>query len=122
MKEFWEKHKSDIALAALVIYTISLGVAAADEWFKLGIFPTKLDRLIAQSIQKFESQTPGEQAKGKQEILEYGDFAVPQLIKALDQPGPTKDLAIECLKKITDQDFKDPAGWKQWFRQHQSEF
>lgn len=122
MKEFWDKHKADIGLAALVIYTLILGVATADELFHLGLFPTKLDRMIAASIKKFGSADAKEQEAGKAEITEYGDFAVPQLIKALNQSGPTRELALFCLQKISDQKFTDPEQWKKWYKEHKDEF
>ena len=122
MKEFWEKYKAELGLAVLIIYTLSLGVATADELFHLGLFPTKLDRMIAQAIEKFESQDPREREQGVKEIIEYGDFAVPQLIKALDEPGQARTLALRCLKKISGLDFEDPEKWKEWYKQHREEF
>jgi hypothetical protein len=120
VKEFWDKHKADIGLAVLVLYTLSLSVATADQLFNLGLFPTKLDRMIAESIRKFDNDSTRDQ--GMKEITQYGDFAVPQLIKALSDGDKIRTASITALKKITDQDMDDPAQWKEWYRQHQDEF
>ena len=122
MKEFWEKHKADIGLAVLVIYTLSLAVATADQIFGLGFFPTKLDRMIAESIDKFASDQEKVRKEGVKEIIEYGDFAVPQLVKALDRDSRTRELAVHSLKKITEQELKDNQEWKDWYKRHKDQF
>ena len=122
MKEFWEKHKADIGLAVLVIYTLSLAVATADQIFGLGFFPTKLDRMIAESIDKFASDQEKVRKEGVKEIIEYGDFAVPQLVKALDRDSRTRELAVPSLKKITEQELKDNQEWKDWYKRHKDQF
>jgi len=80
VKEFWEKHKANIGLVVLVLYTVSLAVATTDQIFGLGLFPAKLDRMIAESIEKFDSDEEKVRKEGVREIIEYGDFSVPQLI------------------------------------------
>lgn len=122
MKEFWDKHKADIGLAVLVIYTLCLGGATADQLFNLGLFPTKLDRMIGQAIDKLGSQDPEARDQAFTEIVQYGDFAVPQLIKALNQQNPVQEAAIKALKQITDQSMDDPAKWKEWYKQHKNEY
>ena len=59
---------------------------------------------------------------GLEEILEYGDFAVPQLVNALDGKQSTRELAVEALKKITDQNMDDPEKWEQWYEQHKHDY
>jgi hypothetical protein len=120
VKEFWDKHKADIGLAVLILYTLSLSVATADQLFDLGLFPTKLDRMIAESIRKFNSDSTRDE--GMKEIIQYGDFAVPQLIKSLDDGDKVRTSCIAALQKITDQDMKDPAKWKEWYNQHKDGF
>lgn len=122
MKEFWDKHKADIGLAILVIYTLSLAVATTDQIFGLGLFPAKLDRMIAESIEKFDSGEEKLRKEGVREIIEYGDFSVPQLIKALDKDSRTRDLAVHSLEKITEQEFKDIGEWKDWYKRHKDQF
>lgn len=122
MKEFWDKHKADIGLAVLIIYTLSLGVATADQIFNLGFFPTKLDRMVSVSIEKFSSKAKNDREKALKEVIEYGDFAVPQLIEALDRDEQTRKLALEALRKINDQNFDSPEKWKEWYKQHKGEF
>lgn len=116
------KYKAEIGLAVLVIFTVSLGVATMDELFQFGLFPTKLDRLIGEAIDKFESQDPRTRETGVREVIEYGDFAIQQLIKALDKKGQTQDVAVRCLKKITGQRFETPDKWVEWYQQHKDEF
>ena len=122
MKEFWEKHKANIGLAVLVVYTVGLGVATADQVFDLGLFPAKLDRMIAESINKFDSAEKTDREAGLHEILQYGDFSVPQLIDALDRSQQTRNLAIQSLKAITGQELEDPKKWKQWYEQHKQDY
>ena len=122
MKEFWEKHKANIGLAVLVLYTVSLAVATTDQIFGLGLFPAKLDRMIAESIEKFDSDEEKVRKEGVREIIEYGDFSVPQLIKALDKDSRTRDLAVHSLEKITEQEFKDVREWKDWYKRHKDQF
>lgn len=120
MKEFWQKHKAEIGLAILILYTVSLGVATADELFHLGLFPTKLDKLIAQSVEKLGSSDPDEVKQGSRELQEYGDFAVPKLVAAVE--GEASDKVMENLKVITGQEFSEPAKWKEWYSEHKKEF
>jgi hypothetical protein len=122
VKEFWEKHKANIGLAVLVLYTLSLAVATTDQIFGLGLFPAKLDRMIAESIEKFDSNEEKVRKEGVREIIEYGDFSVPQLIKALDKDSRTRDLAVHSLNKITEQEFKDIGEWKDWYKRHKDQF
>ncbi len=115
MKEFWEKNKANIALAVLLIYTLILGVAAADDIFKLGMFPTKLEKMIAKSIDEFSSPDAEAKQKAINSILEYGDFAAPQLMKAMREGGETEELSISCMQKITGQKFKTVEEWNKWY-------
>jgi len=120
VKEFWDKHKADIGLAVLILYTLCLSVATADQLFNLGLFPTKLDRMVAESIRKFASDSTRDE--GMREITQYGDFAVPQLVKALNDGDKIRTASMTALQKITDQNMDDPAKWKEWYRQHKDEF
>lgn len=123
IQEFWGKYKAEIGLAVLILYTLSLGVATADELFGLGLFPTKLDRMITAAIQKWESPDASVREEGMKEIEEYGDFAVPQLIKCLDREGPVKEMALQALPKVSGQNFgADVAAWKKWYQEHKDEF
>jgi hypothetical protein len=121
LKELWDKHKANIGLAVLIIYCLSLGVATADEVFHLGIFKTKIEKMVAACIDDFSAERT-RQDKAVKDLVEYGEFAVPQLVRALDRGGPAQELSIQCLQQITGQTFKEPAQWKDWYRQHESEF
>jgi hypothetical protein len=121
LKELWDKHKANIGLAVLIIYCLSLGVATADEVFHLGIFKTKIEKMVAECIDNFSAEKT-QQDKAKKEVIEYGEFAVPQLVKSLDRSGQTQEIALQCLKEITGQDLKDVAAWKDWYSKHESEF
>ncbi len=122
-KELVVKYKAEIGLVVLVLYGITLGIAAGDEIFDLGLFPTKLDRMIEESIGKFKSPDSGLREEGVKEIKEYGDFAVPQLIEALDDDSEVRELALECLTEVTEQKFgRDVEAWKSWYKEHKKEF
>jgi hypothetical protein len=111
-----------IALALLVIYTLTLAVASADEIFGFGIFPTRLERMIKVSIGNLGSSNATIRDDAKKEIELYGDFAVPQLIRAMDNSA-IKDQAIELLKSVSGKDMgSDPKAWREWDQQHKHEF
>jgi len=125
MNEKVEKIKSkwpQIALAILVIYTLSLAVATADEVFHFGLFPTKLERMISQALDNLKSPDAAVKVDAKKELELYGDFAVPQLIKALDDPQTQPEL-IDLLKAVSGKDFgNDTNAWKDWYQKHKHEF
>lgn len=111
-----------IALVILILYTCSLAVATADEVFHLGIFPTRLERMIGKAIKNLKSPDAAVQEQAKKELELYGDFAVPQLIKALDDPA-IKSQALDLLKEASGKDLgPDPKEWKEWYERHKSEF
>lgn len=122
MKEFFSKRKADIGLAVLVIYTLTLGVATADELFNLGLFPTKLDKMIAAAVKQLESDDPGLRQKALQDLVEYGDFAVPQLIRALDKERTPRDLALKALEEIQGEKKPSPEAWKKWYQENKDRF
>ncbi len=111
-----------IALALLILYTLSLGVATADEVFHLGIFPTQLERMISKAINNLKSPDAAVKDSAKKELELYGDFAVPQLIKALGDTQLRPDV-IDLLKEVSGKDLgSDPQAWKDWFEKHKHEF
>jgi len=111
-----------VALVILALYTCSLAVATADEVFHLGIFPTRLERMISKAINNLKSSDPQVSAAAKKELELYGDFAIPQLIKALNDSA-TKTQALELLKSATGKDLgPDPKEWKDWYSRHKNEF
>ncbi len=122
MKEFWERHKADLGLMVLVLYTLSLGVATADEIFHLGVFPTKLERLISEAIDRFDNPRARVRDQARAQVVQYGDFAVPQLVQALDRGGRTRKEAIKALQKITELGFESPEKWREWYGLHQEQF
>lgn len=118
LKQKWPQ----IALVILGLYTLSLAVATADEVFHLGIFPTRLERMISKAINNMKSPDASVQDQAKKELELYGDFAIPQLIKALDDPQ-IKVQALELLKSATGKDLgPDPKEWKNWYSKHRNEF
>jgi hypothetical protein len=122
MKELWEKHKGTIGLALLIVYTLGLGVAVADEIFHLGLFPPKLDKLIAKAIDDFASPEVKVRDQAFNDIVEYGEFAIPLLIKSLDGDPSVRDASIKALQKITEQKFAEPGQWEEWYAEHKSDF
>lgn len=125
MKEKIEKLKAkwpEIALVILILYTLSLAVATADEIFHLGLFPTQLERMISKAITNLKSPEPQVRESAKKELELYGDFAVPQLIKELDDPT-IQGVVIELLREVSGKDFgNDIKAWKDWYQKHKKEF
>jgi len=118
LKQKWPQ----IALVILGLYTLSLAVATADEVFHLGIFPTRLERMISKAIKNLKSPEAAVQDQAKKELELYGDFAIPQLIKAMDDPQ-IKSQVLELLKSATGKDLgPDPKEWKNWYSRHKNEF
>ena len=112
----------NIALVILIIYTLTLAVATADEVFDLGIFPTKLERMVSKAIKDLKNPDPKIQTQAKKELELYGDFAIPELIKALNDPE-VKDEVLALLKQITGKNLgEDPKEWKKWYKRHKHEF
>jgi len=112
----------NIALVILIIYTLTLAVATADEVFDLGIFPTKLERMVSKAIKDLKNPDLKIQAQAKKELELYGDFAIPELIKALNDPE-VKDEVLALLKQITGKNLgEDPKEWKKWYKRHKHEF
>jgi len=122
LREFWRKHKGDIGLALLIVYTLSLGVAAADEIFHLQLFPTKLDRMIEDSIENLDSENPKSRQEARTNLLQYGEFAVPKLVGAVDREGQTGEAAMRLLQKITERKFESPSDWQDWYQKHQEDY
>ncbi len=129
MRESWNsivdalvRHKGNIGLVLLIVYTLSLGVATADEIFHLQLFPTKLDKMIQQSIDNLDSEKLQERKRARDKLLQYGEFAVPKLISATARKGRTGEAAMEILRKITEQEFDTSPKWKEWFRKHQEDY
>ncbi len=122
MKELWDNYKANVGLVLLIVYTLSLGVATADEVFGLGLFKTKLEKMINVAVDKFDSEVKSEREAAARELIEYGDFAVPQLVSALGGEGPARELAIYCLQQITDEKYSDPGEWEQWYQQHGDQY
>jgi len=121
MKNLKEK-LPNIALVILIIYTLTLAVATADEVFDLGIFPTKLERMVSKAIKDLKNPDPNIQSQAKKELELYGDFAIPELIKALNDPE-VKDQVLTLLKEITGKNLgEDPKEWKKWYKRHKHEF
>jgi len=111
-----------IALVVLALYTASLAVATADEVFHLGIFPTRLERMISKAIKNLKSPDAQLQDQARKELELYGDFAIPQLIKVLDDPA-VKAQSLELLKSASGKDLgPDPKEWKDWYNRHKNEF
>jgi hypothetical protein len=111
-----------IALVVLVLYTASLAVATADEVFHLGIFPTRLERMISKAITNLKSSDPQVKDQAQKELELYGDFAIPQLIKVLDDPL-IKTQVLELLKTASGKDLgPNPKEWKDWYDRHKNEF
>lgn len=122
MKELWDKHKANIGLAILIVYTLSLGVATADEIFGLGLFPTKLEKLIGEAIDNLDGEEAAVRTAAMTELVQYGDFAIPQLMSAVHADGRKGKLAMEALGKITDQKLDTPEEWDNWYDRYKDEF
>ncbi|MFO8056052.1 MAG: hypothetical protein R6V10_02000 [bacterium] len=122
LRDIWTRHKGNIGLALLIVYTLSLGVATADEIFHLQLFPTKLDKMIQESIENLDSENPKDRKQARTNLLQYNEFAVPKLVAATDREGRIGKAAMELLRKITDREFDTPEEWKQWYQKHQEDY
>lgn len=127
VKEWWDAHKENILLGILVLYVISLAVVTIDTVFGPWLFPPKLDKQIAQQIDKLKSPDPNEQNQAIEDLVnDKGDFAVPQLIKLLKKksvPEQAKINAMTALSKITEQNLgNDPQAWISWYEKNKHMF
>ncbi len=122
MKELWDKYKIEIGLGLLFFYVISLGAATADEIFKIGLFPTKLDQKIESSLDNYYLKDANLEKTAMRDLVEYGDFAVPKLVGALNDGDEVQALCIKTLQKITGNNFKTAEEWKKWYSDHRGDY
>jgi len=133
----------NILVVGLVVYALVLAVLAADQLFNLGLFPPELDKMLRRDIRTLaaivsDPNLTDEEKKAKaqpiaEEIVNYHEFSVPHLIKALESKDTRlHDPAAQCLVQIGARFFKlpeaqgksfgtDPAKWKEWWKQTQAE-
>jgi len=134
---FFQRHRARLLLAALVLYTIALGVAVCDDVFHLGLFPTALEREARGFIAGFDDPDEATRREAAEKLAKQVDafVAVPELIRALGHASPTvRGLAAECLRRLTKSDLPfDPAAppaerraaiarWRQWWRENKDHF
>ena len=124
MKDWWENNKGNIVLGILVLYTLSLVVITVDEVFRMGWFPTALEKQINAQVDVLVDGDEGQRNLAAQRLLEIGDFSVPALIKQLDAENPTvRENTTTLLTKLTGQRFgTDTERWKTWFRKNRDRF
>ncbi|MFW6164057.1 MAG: hypothetical protein ACODAJ_14920, partial [Planctomycetota bacterium] len=100
----WARHKATVLTVALVLYTIVLGVAVADDVLHLGLFPTRLEAMARERIADLGHEDEERRRKAADELVRKIDafVAVPALLDALDADSlQRRTLAIECLRRIT---------------------
>ncbi len=134
---FLRRHRPTLLTVGLVLYTIALGVAVCDDAFKLGLFPTALEREARGHIRQFSSEDPAARREAADRLVRQVDafVAVPELLRALGSESPrVRQTAIECLRRITKADVAfDPAAapaerraaiaaWRRWWRENRDRF
>jgi hypothetical protein len=134
---FFQRHRARILLAAVVLYTLALGVAVSDDVFHLGLFPTALEREALDHIRQFDTDdAAARRAAADKLIAEVDAFvAIPELIQALGDSSPrVRGTAADYLRRLTKADLPfDPdaapaerraavAAWRQWWRENKDHF
>ena len=134
---FLQRHRARILLAAVVLYTLALGVAVSDDVFHLGLFPTALEREALGHIRQFDSEdAAARKAAADKLIAEVDGFvAIPELIRALGDSSPrVRETAYGCLRRLTKADLAfDPdaapadrraaiAKWRKWWDENKDKF
>jgi hypothetical protein len=117
-----------LLVAGLAVYVGALGVLTADSVFRLGLFPPKLDRMLAAEIAKLGSPGGKQRLAAQDEIVAYHEFSIPPLIAALKRgDAQQKDRCAECLRLIAKKYFlseanygTDAAAWSEWWRIEQA--
>ena len=85
-----------LLVAGLAVYVGALGVLTADNVFHLGIFPPKLDRILAADIAKLGSADEKKHVAAQDEILAYHEFSMPPLPRPIRvRPGGPR-LESDC--------------------------
>jgi hypothetical protein len=127
MKEWWKNNKDNVLLGVLALYVLSLAVVTVDTIFGPWLFPPKLDREISVQIERLQSMDSSAQGQAMEDLInDKGDFAVPALIKMIQNPKTSeqgKANAMNTLTKITEQSFgQDQQAWISWFQKNKSQF
>ena len=118
-----KSYQSWLLVGGLTVYVGVLGVLTADNVFHLGLFPPKLDRILAADIGKLNSADAKTRQAAQDEIVAYHEFSIPPLIRALDRgDAQQKERCADCLRLIAAKYFlseanygTDAAAWKQWW-------
>ena len=100
----WQRHRATVLTGALVVYTIALAVAVADDVLHLGLFPTPLERMARDLIAQFDgADDAAARAAADKLVSDIDTFvAVPELIRALGSRAQRRRaLAAETLRRIT---------------------
>lgn len=134
---FLRRHKATLLTVGIVLYTVALGVAICDDAFRLGLFPTALEREARGYIRQFDSSDEAARREAAEKLATRVDgfVAVPELIRALSSPSPrVRETAIGCLRKLAGADLPyDPAAspaerraciarWCQWWLANRDRF
>ena len=133
---FVRRHRAAILTGALVLYVLALAVAVADEVLRLGLFPTRLERMTRSLIARFEGDDADRRAAADELMSRMDAFvAIPELIRALAASSQrTRETAAECLRAITHtrQGYGAAASpaerraaiarWRAWWRTHKHRF
>jgi HEAT repeat protein len=117
-----------LVVAGLAVYVGALGVLTADNVLHLGLFPPKLDRILAADIAKLGSADEKKRVAAQGAIVAYHEFSIPPLIRAMERgDAQQKERCADCLRQIAKKYFlseakcgTDAAAWSQWWRIEQA--
>jgi hypothetical protein len=121
---------------SFVLYTLALGVAVADDLFRLGLVPTELERQTRGLIDQFDGQEEARRQAAERIVRDTDTFvAIPELIRALDTgSAPRRATAAACLRRITHAEHGYDADaslaerraavarWRAWWQQNRYHF
>ena len=107
---------------------MALAVLAADRWFDLGLFPSKMDRRLAACVAELSAAEATDERREAlvRQLEAEGDFSVPHLVAALDPNAARtgQEQVRRALREITTAfTYASPPpegyereAWRAWMR------
>ena len=120
-----------VVVVVFSIYVGMLYLLVLNQEFGWGLFPSKLDVRLEKEIKTLADPSTDDKTRADltEEVINWGSFAVPHLIDAIEknQPGvraPASKCLIEIGKRFYDKDLtdsiNDPTALRHWW-QHMQE-
>jgi len=127
------RHLAKVGFVVFCLYVAAMYVLALDQNFHWGLFPNQAEKEISAKISQLgDTSLPAEKHDAvMKDIVNWNTFAVPALLKAIEQGSPAiREPALKCLQTLSLKFYNvdltkfgsDPAKLNQWWRDLQAEW